>query len=113
MIQRIQGRSVTGMQSKAANKAARKLEEAYVSASSNLAGTVNEKKAARQLRDAELFNDKNTLIKSIASLTVSKKNIPASAIKSSKEAPMPTPAEIAKKQGITDNNGQGAFNFFG
>ncbi len=113
MIQRIQGVSFTGMQSKVANKAARKLEEAYVSASSNLAGTVNEKKAVRQLRDAEFFNDKNTLIKNIASLTVSKKNIPSSEIRSIKEAPMPTPAEIANMQGITDNDGRGAFDFFG
>ncbi len=75
MIQGIQNVSFCGAQSKMANKVARKAEEAYVFASSNLAGTVNEVKAERMLRDAQFVNNKNTLASRIASYIASNKNI--------------------------------------
>lgn len=76
MIQGIQNVSFGGAQSKLVNKAARKVEEAYVSASSNLAGTVNEARAERMLRDAKFASDKNTLAARITSLIASKRNVP-------------------------------------
>jgi len=44
----------------------------YVSASSNLKGTVNEVKANRMLRDAKCYVDKDTLFTRVASLRLSK-----------------------------------------
>lgn len=113
MISRIQNVSFAGAKQRVAKKVAKDFEEMYVSASSNLKGTVNEKKAARQLRDAELFTDKKTLVGRIASLTVAKKNILASDMQNIKPAQSLTPAEIAKMQGIADNGEPGAFDFFG
>lgn len=51
MIQGIQNVSFSGAKSKVANKALQKAEELYVSASSNLAGTVNAKRAERLSRE--------------------------------------------------------------
>ncbi len=48
-------------------KPVRKLEEAYVSASSNLKGTVNEVLAQRQLRKAEFAADKDNFAGRVAS----------------------------------------------
>ena len=44
----------------------------YVSASSNLKGTVNEIKANRMLRDAQQYVDKDTLFTRVASLRAAK-----------------------------------------
>lgn len=114
MISRIQNVSFTGAKQRVANRVAKEFEEVYVSASSNLKGTVNEKEAARQLRDAEIAVDKDNLIGRIASLLTTRKNISASEVKAvKKEAPMPTPAEIAEVQGISMKQAEGPLDYFG
>lgn len=72
MIQGIQNVSFNGAKSTLLNKAVRKAEEAYVSASSNLTGTVNAAKAERQLRDAKFFVDNDTLAGRIGSMKAAK-----------------------------------------
>lgn len=84
MIQRIQNVSFCGGTQKLINKTAQKAEELYVSASSNLAGTVNEAKAEKLLKEAKLINDKDTLASRIASLIISKGNIPEEIISGTK-----------------------------
>ncbi len=113
MISRIQNVSFTGARTRVANKVAKDFQEAYVSASSNLEGTVNDKLAARQLRDAKIAHDNDNFIGRIASFLSTKKNISADKVKQVKEAPMPTPEEVAEMQGISNKKGEGAFNFFG
>ena len=113
MISRIQNVSFAGAKQRVANRVAKEFEEVYVSASSNLKGTVNEKEAARQLRDAEIAVDKDNLIGRIASLLTTRKNISASEVKAVKEAPMPTPAEIAEVQGISMKQAEGPLDYFG
>ncbi len=114
MISRIQNVSFTGAKQRVANKVVKNMQEAYVSASSNLEGTINNKLAERQLRDAKFAEDKDTFAGRIASLLVAKRNIEAPKVEVAKEAiPMPTPAEIAEAYGISCKNGDGAFNFFG
>ena len=81
MIQGIQNVSFSGAKSKVANKALQKAEELYVSASSNLAGTVNAKRAERLSRYAVIFEDKDTFIGRVASMRNSKRPIAAPAAK--------------------------------
>lgn len=96
MIQGIQNVSFGGAQSKLVNKAARKVEEAYVSASSNLAGTVNEARAERMLRDAKFASDKNTLAARITSLIASKRNVPNEFVAKSAESANNAKAAISE-----------------
>lgn len=65
MIQGIQNVSFSGAKSKVANKALQKAEELYVSASSNLAGTVNAKRAERLSRDAVISKIKILLLEEL------------------------------------------------
>ncbi len=75
MIQGIQNVSFAGVGAKVAKSVMKNAEEAYVSASSNLEGTVNATKAERLLRNAQFAQDKDTLAGRVASLLASKKNI--------------------------------------
>lgn len=111
MISRIQNVSFTGARQRVANKVAKDFEEAYVSASSNLKGTVNEVEAARNLRDAEFAKDKDTFIGRVASLLAAKRNVEAPVIKAVEEEKALTPAEIAAAQEL--KNEYKASSFFG
>ena len=113
MISGIQNVSFSGAKQRVANNVVKDMQEAYVSASSNLEGTVNNKLAERQLRDAKFAEDKDTFVGRVASLLIAKRNVEPPKVKVVKEAPMPTPVEIAEAYGLSSKNGEGAFNFFG
>lgn len=112
MISRIQNVSFTGARQRVANKVFKDFEEAYVSVSSNLHGTANEVKAARLLRDAEFSKDKDTFVKSVASVRNSNKNIQnVSGAKVKEVEQILTTEEIAAAQDL--KNEHNASNFFG
>lgn len=85
MLQEIQNVSFSGAKSKVANKALQKAEELYVSASSNLEGTVNAKRAERLSRDAVFFKDKDTFVGRVASLRNSMRPIDPPAAKTAEK----------------------------
>ena len=85
MIQGIQNVSFSGAKSKVANKALQEAEELYVSASSNLTGTVNAQRAERLIRDAVFFEDKDTFAGRVASMRNSKSPIVAPAAKTTEK----------------------------
>ena len=89
-----------------------KAPETFVSASSNLSGTVNEKTATRSLRDAVFINDTNTMIGRIASMKAAKKNVPHEdiAISVAKNA---AAKEAAAKEAAANKPQVSEFNFFG
>ncbi len=85
MIQGIQNVSFNGAKSKVANKALQKAEELYVSASTNLTGTVNAKRAERLSRDVVFFEDKDTFAGRVASMCNSKRPIDAPVAKTAEK----------------------------
>jgi len=69
------------------DKPVRKLEEAFVSASSNLKGTVNEVIAQRQLGKAIFAVDNDTFAGRVASFRVAKSPISDAPVSAAKSAP--------------------------
>lgn len=113
MIQGIQNVSFSGNGAKLVKTAMKNAEEAYVSASSNLEGTVNAKVAERLAKKATFAEDKNTLMGRVASLRASKGNISSDEISKSlarveaEKAAEKAAAKAAPKAEVAE------FTFFG